>query len=63
MVKEVNLEKLQEDAVEIFNISRRTIQRRVNEMQDTNPELYRLFKIHTGKEKGFKNIIMTPLDY
>lgn len=40
-----------QDAVDIFNISRRTIQRRVNEFKDTNPDLYKLFKIFIGKDK------------
>lgn len=44
-----------EEAVETFNISRRTIQRRVNEIKDTNPDLYKLFKISVGKDKKALN--------
>ena len=42
-------------ASEIFNVSRRTIQRRVNEIKSTNLELYKLFKIAVGKDKRILN--------
>lgn len=38
-----------QDAEEIFNVSRRTIQRRVNEFKDIKPDLYYLFKNTVGK--------------
>lgn len=38
-------------ASEIFNVSRRTIQRKVNEIKNTNLKLYKLFKIAVGKDK------------
>jgi len=39
------------EAAEVFNISRRTIQRKVNNIKETNPELYELFKIYTAHDK------------
>lgn len=39
-----------EEATKTFNVSRRTIQRRVKEIEVTNPDLYSLFKDTVGRD-------------